>query len=34
METLQAEPAAAPPDTTARPSRRRPALPARPGAAG
>ncbi|MGN6795846.1 MAG: S41 family peptidase [Streptosporangiaceae bacterium] len=34
MEALQAEPAAAPPDTTARPSRRRPALPARPGAAG
>ena len=34
METLQAEPAAAPPDTSHRPSRRRPALPARPGTTG
>jgi tricorn protease len=34
METLQGEPAAAPPDTTERPSRRRPALPPRPGSAG
>ena len=34
METLQAEPAAAPPDTAQRPSRRRPALPARPGTTG
>jgi tricorn protease len=34
MDALQAEPAAGPPDTTARPSRRRPALPARPGSTG
>ncbi|MDR2983579.1 MAG: PDZ domain-containing protein, partial [Nocardiopsaceae bacterium] len=34
MEALQTEPAVAPPDTTARPSRRRPALPARPGSTG
>jgi tricorn protease len=34
METLAAEPASAPPDTAERPSRARPALPARPGAPG
>jgi tricorn protease len=34
MEALKAEPAAVPPDTAARPSRRRPALPARPGSTG
>ncbi len=34
MEALAAEPAAAPPDTAERPSRARPALPARPGASG
>jgi tricorn protease len=34
MESLAEQPAAAPPSTASRPSRRRPALPLRPGAAG
>ena len=34
MESLAERPAAAPPSTDGRPSRRRPALPGRPGAAG